>query len=99
MVKGSTPTFTLKLPVHTDMITSLEAIIVQEDIASLVIDHERFTFNGYYASFTLEDWESMDFTPGIVAELQMTFRTADGKVYVSDIRKVAIKKKYPEDIE
>ncbi|MBQ7779269.1 MAG: hypothetical protein IJ404_02140 [Clostridia bacterium] len=96
MVKGSTPTFTLKLPVHSDMITYLEAILIQENVWSIVIEHERFTFDGYYASFTLEDWETMEFDPGII-ELQMTFRTDDAKVYVSDIRKVALKKKYPED--
>ncbi|MBE6582185.1 MAG: hypothetical protein E7648_02850 [Ruminococcaceae bacterium] len=98
MVKGSTPTFTLKLPVHTDMITSLEAIIMQEDVWSLIIEHERFTFDGYYATFTLEDWETMEFEPGIV-ELQITFRTDDAKVYVSDIRRIAMRKKYPEDAE
>lgn len=98
MVKGSTPTFTLKLPVHSDMITSLEAILIQEDVWSIVIEHERFTFDGYYASFTLEEWETMEFDPGVL-ELQITFRTEDTNVYVSDIRKVALKKKYPEDSE
>ena len=30
MVKGSTPTFTLKLPVHSDIITDIQVIFVQE---------------------------------------------------------------------
>ncbi len=98
MVKGSTPTFTLKLPVHTDVISYIEAILVQENECSLTIDSERMTFDGYYVSFTLEDWETLEFAPGVIAELQFSFGTSDGSVYVSDIRKVAVKKKYPEDI-
>ena len=99
MVKGSTPTFTLKLPVHSDMITYFDVIFVQENEHSLSVDKDRMTFDGYYASFTLEDWETLEFAPGVVAELQFTFGTKDGSVYVSDIRKVAVKKKYPEDID
>ena len=33
-----------------------------------------------------------------VADLQLTLSTKDGDVYVSDIKKVAVRKKYPEDI-
>ena len=98
MVKGSTPTFRLKLPVHTDIITDIQAIFVQENESSLTIENDRMTFDGFYASFTLEDWETLEFVPGIIADLQVTLMTSDGKTYVSDIKKVAVRKKYPEDI-
>ena len=49
-------------------------------------------------SFKLEEWETLDFAPGVIADLQLTLSTKDGDVYVSDIKKVAVRKKYPEDI-
>ncbi len=98
MVKGSTPTFTLKLPIHTSAINFIQVMLVQENGHSLTVEGDRMTYNGYYASFTLEDWETLEFIPGIVADLQFTLGATDGNVYVSDIRKIAVKKKYPEDI-
>ena len=98
MVKGSTPTFTLKLPVHTDIISFIEAIFVQGDEFSMSVDKDRMSFDGYCASFTLEDWETLEFVPGVIAELQISLSTTDGKVYVSDTKKISVRKKYPEDI-
>ena len=98
MVKGSTPTFTLKLPVHTDIVNAITVIFVQDNGGSLMLDTERMTFDGYFVTFQLEEWETLEFTPGVIADLQFTFATTDGNVYVSEIRKVAVRKKYPEDI-
>jgi hypothetical protein len=98
MVKGSTPTFTLKLPVHSDIITDIQVIFVQENIFSLTVEADRITLDGYFASFTLEDWETLEFAPGVIADLQFSLTTDEGKIFVSDIKKVAVKKKYPEDI-
>lgn len=98
MVKGSTPTFTLKLPVHTDIISDIQVVFVQENTCSLIVEADRMAFDGYFASFTLEEWETLEFAPGVIADLQFSLTTNEGKIYVSDIRKVAVKKKYPEDI-
>jgi hypothetical protein len=98
MVKGSTPTFKLKLPVHSDIINTIEVIFVQENHSSLTVEGDRMTFDGYFVSFKLEDWETLEFAPGVIADLQLTLSTKDGDVYVSDIKKVAVRKKYPEDI-
>ncbi len=98
MVKGSTPTFTIKLPVHTDIINYIQVVFVQENTCSLIVDTDRMVLDGYFASFTLEEWETLEFAPGVIADLQFSLSTKDGKVYVSDIRKVAVQKKYPEDI-
>ena len=98
MVKGSTPTFKLKLPVHTDIISTIQVIFVQENYSSLTVESDRMTFDGYYVTFKLEDWETLEFVPGVIADLQLSLSTIDGDVYVSDIKKVAVRKKYPEDI-
>ena len=98
MVRGSTPTFRLKLPVHTDIISDVQAYLVQENEASITVEHDRMALDGYYASFTLEDWETLELVPNVVADLQITVVTTDGKIYVSEIKKVAVRKKYPEDI-
>ncbi len=98
MVKGSTPTFTLKLPVHTDMLSAIQVIFVQGNTCSLTIDSDRMTFDGHFVTFTLEEWETLEFAPGVIADLQLSLTTNEGKIYVSDIKRVAVKKKYPEDI-
>ncbi len=98
MVKGSTPTFKLKLPVHSDSITYIQVVFVQGNECVLTVEEDRITYDGYYASFILEEWETLSFAPGVVAEIQLTVSTADGQVFVSDIKKLAIMKKYPEDL-
>ncbi len=98
MYKGSTPTFILKLPVHADSITAMQVTFVQENNSMLSIDMERITLDSTYATFTLEEWETLEFVSGLIADIQLTIWTNDGKTIVSDIKKIAIQKKYPEDI-
>ncbi len=98
MVKGSTPTFTIKLPVHTDTINYIQAVFVQENTCSLIVETDRMVLDGNFASFTLKEWETLEFAPGVIADIQFSLSTKDGNVYVYDIRKIAVQKKYPEDI-
>lgn len=98
MVKGSTPTFTLKLPVHTDNVSSIQAVFVQDNECLLTLGIDRMTFSGVYSSFTLEEAETLKFAPGVIADMQVSLSTSDGQVFVSEIKKIAVQKKYPEDI-
>ncbi len=98
MVKGSTPTFTLKLPIQTDVINYIEVVFVQKNNCVLTIEDDRITRSGAYVSFTLEEWETLEFAPGEIVEIQISFSTSNGQVFVSDIKKLAVQKKYPEDI-
>ena len=98
MVKGSTPTFTLKLPVHTDSITYMQVVFVQGNECKLIVESDRIKYRTDCAVFTLEEWETLEFIPGEIAEIQVSFSTNAGQVFVSDIKKLAIQKKYPEDL-
>jgi hypothetical protein len=98
MVKGSTPIFTLKLPVHTDTITYIQVVFVQGNDCVLTVEEDRMTYSGMYTSFTLEDWETLEFKSGVIADIQVSVSTNDGQTFVSDIKKLAVQKKYPEDL-
>ena len=98
MVKGSTPIFTLKLPVHTDTITYIQVVFVQGKDCVLTVEEDRMTYSGMYTSFTLEDWETLEFKSGVIADIQVSVSTNDGQTFVSDIKKLAVQKKYPEDL-
>ncbi len=97
MVKGTTPTIIFRLPVARDSITFAEAFILQSGNDMICIEEERMTFDDTTVSFKLEDWETMSFVPGINAEVQLTVATSDGSILVSDIKKIPVRKKYPED--
>ncbi len=98
MVKGTTPTFCFALPFNTSSISYIQAVFVQNNDCILTVEDDRMTFDGYNVKFTLEEWETLSFAPNEPAEIQLSVSTYDGQVLVSDIRKTAVRKKYPEDI-
>jgi hypothetical protein len=76
---------------------ALTAVFVQHGIELLRFEKEDMVLTDSEASFTLSVEDTMRFSPSIPAELQLRAESEDGKVTVSDIRTIAVRKKYPED--
>lgn len=98
MVRGSTPTFTFKLPMAVSSLKSLDVVFVQNGASVLSFGLERMVFEDNCVSFTLEQEETLLFSAGSSAEVQLKAVTENGEVLMSDIRKTHVRKKYPEDI-
>lgn len=98
MVRGSTPTFTVLLPVNVSEIAALLVYFVQNDKLITTIRLERMITDEKEASFTLSEEETFAFSSNSNAEMQMTLHTKGGQVLVSQIKKIPIRKKYPEEI-
>lgn len=98
MVRGSTPTFTFKLPMSVSTLKSLDVVFIQNGKTVLSFGLERMTAQDNLVSFTLEEAETFLFSPGSSAEIQLKAVTANGDILISDTRKTHVRKKYPEDI-
>lgn len=96
MVRGSTPTFTCDLGTDSALFPSISATFVQEDTLTLLLPHDRMTLDGESVSFSLSEEETLAFAPG-TAELQLRVATEDGTILLSDIRRVAVRRRLPED--
>jgi hypothetical protein len=71
---------------------------VQNGKVILTLSNDALSFNDYTLTFTLTEEQSFMFEAGHIAELQLRAQTTLGQVIVSDIKQIAIMKKYPEDI-
>lgn len=98
MVRGSTPTFTFKLPMSVSSLKSLDVIFIQNGKTVLSFGLERMIFEDNCVSFTLEEAETFLFCAGSNAEIQLKAVTENGDILISDTRKTHVRKKYPEDI-
>ena len=98
MRRGSTPTFTVNMPAHSSCFSDVTVVFVQNGNVILTIGNEDLSFDGYSLTFTLSEEQSFMFEAGHIAELQLRAQTTLGQVLVSDIKQIAIMKKYPEDI-
>ena len=98
MRRGSTPTFNINMPAHSSSFTSVSVVFVQNGKVILTIENDALSFDDYTISFTLSEEQSFMFEAGQNAELQLRAKTTLGQVLVSDIKQIAILKKYPEDI-
>lgn len=98
MRRGSTPTFRVNMPAHSSCFSDVTVVFVQNGNVILTIEHDFLTFEDYVLTFTLTEEQSFMFEAGHIAELQLRAVTTLGQVLVSDIKQIAIMKKYPEDI-
>lgn len=97
MVRGSTPTFTVLLPIDVSNLSSLVFNFVQDGSRILSFGLERLATNGKEVSFVLSEEETLAFSADSMAEMQIKLETVYGEIMLSDIRKILVKKKYPED--
>ncbi len=98
MRRGSTPTFTVNMPAHSSCFSRVTVVFVQNGKVVLTIENEDLIFNDYNLTFTLSEDQSFMFEAGHIAELQLRAVTNLGQIVVSDIKQIAVTKKYPEDI-
>ena len=97
MRRGSTPTFVCCLPSAASHYCEIELIFVQDGKEILKIGKNRMSAEQNEVSFTMTVTETMTFAPAVPAEMQLRLVDLDGAVWVSDIRTVTVRKKYPED--
>ncbi|MBQ4064944.1 MAG: hypothetical protein IJD10_02475 [Clostridia bacterium] len=97
MRRGSTPTFVCRLPAAANHFSEIELVFVQDGKELLTVDKGRMTSEKDEVSFTMTEEETMTFAPSVLSELQLRLVDLDGAVWVSDIRTVTVRKKYPED--
>lgn len=98
MVRGSASAFTFKLPMNVSSLKSLDAIFLQNGASVFSFGLERMAAHDNCVSFTVEDEETLLFSEGSDAEIQLKAVTSDGDVLLSDIRKTRIVEKLSEDI-
>lgn len=98
MRRGSTPTFTVNMPANSSCFSDVTVVFVQNGKVVLTIGNDELNFDGYSLTFTLSEDQSFMFEAGHIAELQLRAVTTLGQIVVSDIKQIAVTKKYPEDI-
>ena len=98
MRRGTTPTFTVKMPSSSSYYTDITVTFVQNREVILTLPFSRLTLRNNTVSFQLTGEETMLFEPECNAEIQLRAEERFGNVLVSDISRLAVRKKYPEDI-
>jgi hypothetical protein len=86
------------MPAHSSCFSDVTVVFVQNGKVILTLSNDALSFNDYTLTFTLTEEQSFMFEAGHIAELQLRAQTTLGQVIVSDIKQIAIMKKYPEDI-
>ena len=56
---------------------------------------DSLTLSGNEVSFTMSEAESLKFTASVPAEIQIRLVSGEGKIFISEIRRIAVLKKYP----
>ncbi|MBQ7125112.1 MAG: hypothetical protein IJO00_01980 [Clostridia bacterium] len=97
MTRGSTPTFSFILPAHTSLFNEIEIFFVQNDSTVLTVTKNELDLKDYEVSFFMTEENSLKFEASVPAEIQIRLVTNDGVILVSEIRRIAIRKKYPVD--
>lgn len=99
MRRGSTPTFTFSLPIDSSRFTDITASMVQNGKNILSLPSSRISKDGKIISFKLTEKETFLFDEGSNAEIQLRAVENLGNILISDVKKIAITKKYPEDAQ
>ena len=86
------------MPAHSSCFSEVTVVFVQNGKVILSLEDDALDFDGYSLTFTLTEEQSFMFEAGHIAELQLRANTTLGQIVVSDIKQIAITKKYPEDI-
>ena len=95
MTRGSTPTFIFTLPADVSVYTGIDIYFAQNGEVILDRDITSLTLSGNEVSFTMSEAESLKFAACVPAEIQIRLVTGDGKIFISEIRRIAVLKKYP----
>jgi hypothetical protein len=98
MRRGSTPTFCLRLPAKASLFPTVTVLFAQDGKEILTLDRSRLSEKGAEVFFSLTEEETLSFRPAMPAELQLRLVDREGAVWVSGIRPVTVRKKYPEDL-
>ena len=95
MTRGSTPTFVFTLPADVSSYTDIDIYFAQN--GSVVLDRAKdsLTLSGNEVSFTMSEAESLKFTASVPAEIQIRLVSGEGKIFISEIRRIAVLKKDP----
>lgn len=97
MTRGSTPTFVFTLPSDTSVYSDIDIDIYFAQNGSVILDvtQAALTLSGNEVSFTMTEEESLKFTASVPAEIQIRLVTKDGRIFISEIRRIAVLKRYP----
>lgn len=95
MTRGSTPTFIFTLPADVSSYTGIDIYFAQNGSVILDKTADSLTLSGSTASFTMSETESLKFSASVPAEIQLRLVTGDGRIFISEIRRIAVLKKYP----
>ncbi len=99
MIRGSTPTFCFVLPMTASHFSTIDVIFVQNGSEILSIGKDAMTLNGNELSFRINESDSLRFAASSDAACQIRLTTEDGTVLLSEIRRIPIRKKFPEDAQ
>lgn len=95
MTRGSTPTFVFTLPSDTSVYSDIDIYFSQNGSVILDVTQAALTLSGNEVSFTMTEEESLKFTASVPAEIQIRLVTRDGRIFISEIRRIAVLKRYP----
>lgn len=95
MTRGSTPTFVFTLPSDTSVYSDIDIYFAQNGSVILDVTQAALTLSGNEVSFTMTEEESLKFTASVPAEIQIRLVTKDGRIFISEIRRIAVLKRYP----
>lgn len=95
MTRGSTPTFVFTLPSDTSVYSDIDIYFAQNGSVILDVTQAALTLSGNEVSFTMTEEESLKFTASVPAEIQIRLVTRDGRIFISEIRRIAVLKRYP----
>lgn len=95
MTRGSTPTFVFTLPSDTSVYSDIDIYFAQNGSVILDVTQDALTLSGNEVSFTMTEEESLKFTASVPAEIQIRLVTRNGRIFISEIRRIAVLKRYP----
>lgn len=97
MRRGSTPTFEIKMPTFASSFSDITVSMIQDGRLVLTVPFSSLTLKDKSILFTLSEEQTFLFNEGTNAEIQARATDNFGKILISDIKKIPIRKKYPED--
>lgn len=97
MIRGSTPTFTCSLPADASLFTEIGVTFVQDGQELVSLTRDDLTASGTSITFTLGEEQTLAFAAGVSAELQLRLVTAEGDIFLSLPKRLAVRRRLPED--
>ncbi len=95
MRRGSTPTFCFTLPKEAESFSDIRITFVQNGTSILTAEKNELELRGKDALYLMSEENSLKFSDGQNAELQIRLVSSDGTVLLSEIKQFAVRKKHP----